>query len=683
MNFKFGLLLVILSGFFNELVFAQLENDPEIENIIESVAEDVEEDYDFSGLIERLGYYKKNPLDINTATLTDLQDLLFLSSLQIVALQDHIRDTGNLLDLLELQSINQFDLSTIDHLLPFITVNPPTFSQPFTWNNLFKNGRHDLLLRAGRILEDQKGFNIPSSSTASHYTGSAHRYFARYRFNYTEHVQVAANMKKDAGEPFFQKPNNSGFDFYSGSFSLRDLKPVKQLVLGDYSLQFGQGLALYTGFGFGKSADISLIPKVGRGLLPYTSTNETLFLRGFATTFTIRGVEITPFISYRNLDASLTTDENTPSVTSLGLSGLHRTPTEIKNKAAVSQTLYGTHLEYVNQRAGVGILAYKTSFGRSFEPGKYAYNQFDFASDQLTNLSVHYRYNFQQVYVYGEFAQSYPGGFAFVNGLLTSLSPKVSLSLLYRKYQRNYYSFFNQALAESTNAVNEEGFYSGLVITFNKKWEFSTYADLFKFPWLKFRIDAPSSGYELFTQITFTPTKKFRAYFRYRLKEKQQNNDGAETLAFLEKVDLQDFRADLSYPLNKKFVFRNRFEMVQYQKGNTLSGYGFLFYQDIIYHPMVSKFSGNLRLAYFSTADYDSRLYAFENDVLYSYSITPFYNRGFRSYINGRYTLHRGLDVWLRYAITFYPGQKTVGSGLDVIDKNRKSEIKTQIRYQF
>lgn len=682
MNFRFGL-LVILSGLLYEPVCAQLENDPEIENIIESVAENVEEDYDFSGLIERLGYYKKNPLDINTATLTDLQDLLFLSSLQIAALQNHIRETGDLLDLLELQSVNQFDLQTIDHLLPFITVNPRTFSEPFTWNNVFKNGRHDLLLRFGRVLEDQKGFNIPASSAASHYTGSAHRYFARYRFNYTEHVQVAINMKKDAGEPFFKKPNKRGFDFYSASFSLRDVKQVKQLVLGDYSLQFGQGLALFTGFGFGKSADISLIPKVSRGLLPYTSTNETLFLRGFATTFTIRNFEVTPFISYRNLDASLATDDIAPLVTSLGLSGFHRTSTEIKNKGAVSQTLYGTHLEYVSQHASVGILAYKTSFGHSFEPGKYAYNQFDFASDQLTNLSVHYRYNFQQVYLYGEFAQSYPGGFAFVNGLLASLSPTVSLSLLYRNYQRNYYSFFNQALAESTSAVNEEGFYSGLVIKFNKKWEFSTYADLFKFPWLKFRVDAPSNGHELFAQIAFTPTKKIRAYLRYRLKEKQQNNDGAEILAFLEKVDRQNFRFDITYPLDKKFVLRNRFEMVQYQKGNTLPSYGFLVYQDIIYHPMVSRFSGNLRLAYFSTANYDSRLYAFENDVLYSYSIIPFYNRGFRTYINGRYTLHKGLDVWLRYAIALYPGQKTVGSGLDVIDQNRKSEIKTQIRYQF
>lgn len=683
MNFKPCLSLLVLACLYADPVCAQIENDPEIENIMESVAENMEDDYDFSGLIERLGYYKKYPLNINKASVKELQDLFFLSSLQIASIMDHIRETGALLHLLELQSVEQFDLETIERLLPFVTIHTPAFSQPFTWNNLLKNGRHDLLLRFGQVLEHQKGYHIPEESALSRYTGSAHRYLTRYRFNYTDKVQIAFNMKKDAGEPFFQSINNRGFDFYSGSLSLRKIKPISQLVLGDYNLQFGQGLALYTGFGFGKSADISMIPKVSRGLMPYTSTNETLFLRGIATTLRLNHFEITPFISYRNVDGSLTSNEIAPLVTSLGLSGLHRTPTEIKNKGAVTQTIFGTNLEFTNRNFVVGILAYKIHFDHSFEPGKYAYNQFDFASDKLSNGSVHYRYNFQQIYLFGEVAQSYPGGIAYLNGLITSLSPHVSLSLLYRNYQRNYYSFFNQALAESSNAVNEKGFYSGVVIKFNKKWELSSYADLFKFPWLKFRIDAPSSGHEIFTQLVFTPTKKFRAYLRYRLKEKQQNNDGADILALLEKTDRQNFRFDITYPLNKKFVLRNRFEIVQYQKGETLPAYGYLLYQDVIYHPLASRFSGNFRMAYFHTANYDSRLYAFENDVLYSYTILPYYNRGFRTYINGRYTLRKGLDIWLRYAIALYPGQLSVGSGLDVIDGNKKSEIKTQIRYQF
>jgi hypothetical protein len=53
---------------------------------------------------------------------------------------------------------------------------------------------------------------------------------------------------------------------------------------------------------------------------------------------------------------------------------------------------------------------------------------------------------------------------------------------------------------------------------------------------------------------------------------------------------------------------------------------------DILYKPLLAPYAAVLRLQYFETDSYNSRIYAYENDVLYSYSIPAFYDKGFRYY---------------------------------------------------
>jgi hypothetical protein len=252
---------------------------------------------------------------------------------------------------------------------------------------------------------------------------------------------------------------------------------------------------------------------------------------------------------------------------------------------------------------------------------------------------------------------------------------------LYRNYERNYHSFFNQALSESSNAANEKGFYSGLAIRFNKEWELFTYADFFKFPWLKFRVDGPSSGLELFGQMTFTPNKQFKLLSRFRQQRKEENSEDLD--GGLDIVDKQDLRIELNYKISDDFAIRNRVEIVRYQKGILYPEFGFLSIQDIIYDSMGSKFSGNIRFAIFETSGFDTRIYAYENDVLYSYSVPAYQGKGIRFYVNGRFKLSRKTDLWIRYATISYASQETIGSGGDLIEGNQRSDIRIQLRLQF
>jgi hypothetical protein len=90
-----------------------------------------------------------------------------------------------------------------------------------------------------------------------------------------------------------------------------------------------------------------------------------------------------------------------------------------------------------------------------------------------------------------------------------------------------------------------------------------------------------------------------------------------------------------------------------------------------------------MRLQYFETDDYNSRIYAYESDVLYSFSIPALYGKGIRYYTNINYDLTRKLSLWLRWAQTVFQEQEVIGTGLDEIKGNKKSEFKVQMRWMF
>jgi hypothetical protein len=243
-----------------------------------------------------------------------------------------------------------------------------------------------------------------------------------------------------------------------------------------------------------------------------------------------------------------------------------------------------------------------------FGAGKSLYEQYEFQGNSLTNLGFHYDYALKNTYFFGEIAHSLNSGYGLINGLMTSLSSRVSLVLLHRKYTKNYHSFFNESVSEASNAVNEIGFYAAMALKFDSKWDLFVYSDFFQFPWLKFRVDAPSSGYELLAQLNYKMNKKFKISTRFKQQLREENVADLEDNFGLEAVDKQNYRLELIYALNDQFTLRNRAEVVRYKKGFLNHETGFLLYQDVIYKPLSSKLSGNLRFGIFDTQSFNSRI---------------------------------------------------------------------------
>lgn len=695
--------LVIFLFFCHIHTFAQKSNKDDqkknaiIEQRIELIAELYgQEDMDFTTLFDNLSNYYDHPIDLNHTSLNELQELLLLTDIQINHLFRHIDNHGRLISIYELQAVEGWDLQTIQNILPFVTVSDNFDSGVYTIKEMFTGGKHEWINRVTRVIETQEGFTPIDDSTLaespnSRYLGDANKIYSRYRFRFGNYVSWGITAEKDAGEEFFKGSQKNGFDFYSGHLFIRNWRKVKAIAVGDYQIAFGQGLTFATGLAFGKSSNSIGIKRNQNGLRPYTSADENQFMRGFGTTFSLGKFDITAFYSKQRIDGNITTLSDTSTliddgvvVSSLQTSGLHSTPNELEDKDAINVMHGGGHIEYRQKRLQLGFTTVYSDFGGELDRNLGLYNQYEFEGRNNLVMGMDYSYIYKNINFYGETSRSKNGGLATVNGIIASLDPKYSVAILYRNYARNYQSLFSNALSEGSRPVNEQGIYTAIEIKPNQFWSFNAYMDLFNSTWLRNQVNAPSHGNEYLMQLTWKPSKKVEGYLRMRSRNKMTNSSyDDDAIDFPLNTNQTNYRFHIAYKVTESVTFKNRVELVDYKEHTLLTKKGYLIYQDVIFKALSSPISLTLRYALFDSKDYDSRIYAYENDVLYSFTTPAYYYKGSRFYAIIRYQYKKRIDFWMRYSQWLYNNRDEIGSGLSTITGNRRSEIKLQMILKF
>lgn len=691
--------LLTFSGvLFSLFSWAQEDLDPRNDNVlerkIETIAENTDQDIDYTNLFENLAYFQDHPLDLNTANASDFQQLVIINDFQIQQLQRHIALYGPLLSVFELQAVNGFDLATIYAILPYIKVGRDLNRLNIPLKVMLKNANQSFFYRVSQVVEQQKGFSPISpeelaANPNARFLGSPQRYFARYRFRYNNNLSFGFTAEKDAGEEFFKGTQRNGFDFYSAHFFVGNIGKLKSLNVGDYLAQFGQGLTFWSGFAFGKTADAMNVKRTGQGLRPYTSVNENLFLRGIGTSWQLGKFEISAFGSKRNVNTNVTAidslSQDVAIFSSFNLGGFHRTFNELKDKSNVNEQILGGHVAYKKRTLNIGITAVGSKYDAKIFRGTQPYNLFEFQNDRNTNIGVDYNWVWRNFNFFGEVARSSNGGMAFNSGFIASLDPKLSLSFLHRNFGRNYQAVYTASIAEGSRSINEIGTLLGLTYKPSKVINVNAYFDRFEFPWLRYLINAPSNGYDGLVQINYTPNRNFDMYFRYRNRSNPRNAPSTDNnlINFPIGRNQQNFRYDVTYKISPSFKLRNRVEVVLFNPVAGLRERGIMVMQDVFYRKLNSPFQISARYAIFDTDGFNSRIYAFENDVLYSFSIPAYFNKGSRSYITLEYNATRKIDIWLRWAQFYYTNRNTTGSGLTEVQGPVRTEVRAQIRFKF
>lgn len=679
------------------------EREADFEQLIEDLFPVQSEDLDYTDLYESLFQYFLQPINLNTATPNELQGLFVLSETQLKSFFDYKARHGKLLSIYEIQAIPGFDPETIRKLLPFVTVRDEgTQSDTRSVVSRILSERNTFfMMRFSRTLQQKRGYLVSPSDTSasgaprSRYLGDPNQLYFRFRTAHTNDFSVGLTVEKDAGEQltFNSKSRQYGVDFWSAHAVLYNQKRFKTVAVGDYQIQVGQGLLLAAGFNVGKGAEtVNTVRRSTSGIQPYSSVLESGYFRGTALTYELsKGLEATAFYSRTRRDAKVSSivdslseeQEFTEFVSSIRETGFHRTETELAAKNRVGQEDFGGHLSFRrfknDLQLGLTFIGTRRSVALQRNPSNY--NQYEFGGTLNYNLGANFNYNWQNFTFFGEGARSRSGGIGAVLGMQAGLSDKLSLAMLFRHYDRDFHSFYGAAFAEGSRNINETGMYWGIKFKPNRHWILTAYYDKFRFPWLRYQTDAPSDGHEFLVQLMHRPTRRISMYARFRQESREENTrDESRNMNRVLPYFRRNYLFNVDFKAEQLLTLRARVQFSTYRHAGSMTR-GYAIIQDAYFDWKTFRFS--TRFALFDTDDFENRQYAYEKDVLYVFLIPALNGRGFRNYYMVQFRPHRRWDIWLKYAYTRYRDRQRIGTGLETIEGNLRSDIRLQVRYRL
>ncbi len=621
---------------------AQIQNvstDELLENFFRD--NDQASESDAQQFLENLENYRASPMNLNRATRDELLSLHLLNELTIENFLHYRDQFGPLLNIYELQSVPGLEVSDIRRLLEYAEVRTELDTRNVNIIKGFYQGEDELLLRWGH----------PDPPTYTNKVeGKPYAWAFRYKHSFDNRLRFGFTAENDPGEAFFSKSNRSGFDFYSAHLFAQNLnRTVKVIALGDYSARFGQGLILQTGFSAGKSAETTSVMRGGRKINAYAAFGESYFFRGAATTLAFgKHVEVTALYSDRHRDGNVTLpdsiDVDFPEVTfsSLQTTGLHRSASEIADERALHERVGGLSATYGWKSGEVSVNGLSIYYDKPWNPSVAAYRKFIFRGQQLTAASIDYNWRRRNWLLFGETARSDNGGIASVNGLLLSPDQHVTFSAVHRSLARDYQSIYAAPFAETSGGANENGLYLGADVRYLRRWQLNVYADVWRHPWLRFGVNAPSQGRDFLARLIWTKSRSFSVYALWQGETKERDSNVESILGLVENRR-DRLRLHATYKVSPAVELRSRLEWSIYTIANTSQSKGFLAYQEAVVKPLSFPLTATVRYAIFDTDDYNSRIYAYENDLFSAISIPGFSGRGSRFYIN----LHWRVNHWL------------------------------------
>ncbi len=589
---------------------------------------------DYEQLQSDLYTLHESPIDLNHTSEEELSQLHFLSPRQIddILLYADKHPFESLYELRMIQSLADYE---IRDLLPFVQITndqSPT-ANALNAKDVFRYAKHEVLTRIdARNIEDFEGTDPMYVQT-------------RYRFDYQRRVIFGLQLRRPAG-------GDAQSLQYGAYLQLRDIGHLHTLVAGNFQASFGQGLVLAPVFRSGKSAYVTSVGQTTEGLRYYSSVDGA-GLHGAGATLRWEWNQST------RLDVS-------------ALYSLQRA------NDSTWHHLVGANLTVRHKRLQVQLTAIENIWSDSIHPYRNAaYNQHYFRGTNQAVLGASARYNHGWFDVFGEVAttQNYQSpipldraarqritndqsreahwGLGLIAGSRFYPTEGVSLIALYRYYSPYFDNALGYAFSETSRLGDENGGYLGFEISRLKNWRFWGYGDLFYFSGPKYGIpQSPSLGYDaLFETQYHSPftNHQWQLAFRARARKKGANSTYSSRAWFDYQSGGWSLRTTAEANIIPSFS-----EAAQ----SIIPQYGYTVFQDIAYdftpytvhHPL----SLRLRLQFFDAQNWDNRIYCYEYDVLYAYSIPAVYGLGGRAFLCLRWQILPQLTLYFRASETLY-----------------------------
>ena len=662
-----NLLLTCLLGLFSLTSTAQQTYD--WEELFEELYASNEENVDVKEeTFELLADLSEHPLNLNTASRDELARIPFLTAEQIEDIQAYVYQYHGMQSLGELAMIESLDALRRQLLPYFVYVSPVEEQHQFpTLKSIIKGGKHTILL-TGHIPfyqreGDQKG-----------YLGYPYAHSFRYTFRYGDYVQVGLVGAQDAGEPFFAYGNRLGYDHYSFYLLLRKMGRLKTLAVGRYKVSFGQGLIINNSFGFGKLAMLSTLGRQSTGIRAHSSRSAANYLQGAAATVEItKHLDLTTFLSYRSIDATLT---DSGTIKTILKTGYHRTVREINSKDAATQFTAGTHLAWSSGAFRVGLSGVYSCFNKELTPNtSLYYHHYAPSGTNFWNVSADYSYQHPRWSLAGETAMDSKGSIAMVNNLSYLPTSKLSLLAVQRYYGYQYTALFARSFGDNGAVQNESGLLIGANWNVKRGLSLMAYTDFAYFSHPRFGAHTVSKAWDNLLMLTYSRQRwALLARYRFRIREK----DNRDKTTLVNEVT-QRGRLSLAYSA-ESWSCKSQLDVVA---SNYLKrSFGYMVSESGAWKPL-SWLTLNGMIGYFQTTDFASRIYVYERGPLYSFSFPAFFGKGMHYSLFARADLSSRLMIILRSSTTHYFDRDHISSGLQQVNSSTLSGLDIQLRWRF
>lgn len=692
-------LLMFSFIFYCSNAIAQVNNDLIIEQIERMTENSEDENVDYSELLETYWNITENPININSDEIDILAEFRFIDVFQLEKIKEYRHDYGNFQIIEELYEVDGLDGKSIEMIKPLICFKDKK-DEKIKIHDILKYGKNKIMMETSQCLNKKKGYQDVEDSILyekpnSAYLGSPQKIYLRYNYTYHNKIEAGIVLEKDPGEYLLKSNLNdsiikllgnkaySGFDFYSFHIYIQNHGFLKTLAIGDYKVSFGQGLTMGSGMAFDAKGGNLL--RRSKKISASKSANESYYLRGLASCFEYRNLELSVFYSRKKSDANIISydDDNiTPlEISSLQQNGLHRTHNEIMDRKAVSQQLYGLNFSYMTSRVQFGYTVHKTNLSAQLSPDSTIYNIFYFRGKSIINHGFDFYFILDKMLFYGETAMSNNGGFAGLLGTCIQPTGYVELNILYRKYARNYQCLYSNAFSAGSNTRNEEGIYFSTAFTLAANWKYITSIDFYKSDWIKSTSHAPCHAYDFDSQLNYQPNNNMLLFLEYRNKNKMKNTRNYNTYQrYLTNEKSNMVRFHISYNISEHLTLKNR---IEYHINNDEEGIynSYLIYQDINYNHAERQYSIAFRYELFNTEK--GSVYAHENDILNAFSVGALSGKGIRTYLVGKVNIFKQVKISAKLGATFYDDRNEIGSGLERIENNIKADAKVQLIWSF
>lgn len=587
---------------------------------------------DYEQLQTDLYTLHESPIDLNNTSDEELTQLYFLSPQQIDAILAYAY-RHPFESLYELRLIPELADYEIRDLLPFVYINRDALNSE-TINTdalyakeIFAKAHHELLTRIdARNIEAYEG------------TDPIYTQF-RYRFDFRRRVTFGVQLRRPAG----------GFarDLQYGAYlQLNNITPhLHTLVAGNFQASFGQGLVLAPVFHSGKSMYVTSVGQQREGLRYYSSVDgEGLHGAG----------------------ATLRWEWN--KTTRLDVSALYSMR---RANDSTWHHLLGANLTLRHKKLQVELTTIENLWSDSIHPYTNAkYNRHYFRGCNQAVIGASFRYNHGWFDMFGEVAtaQNYQitndqspitkshWGFGTIIGSRFYPTNGISLLALYRYYSPYFDNALGYAFSETSRLGDENGGYLGFDITRLRNWRFIGYGDIFYFSGYKYGLgDATRTlGYDAMAEIQYSWSKhpSFQGgdggRLSLRLRARQKGDATYST------------RAQFDWAQGSWSLRTTAEANIIPSKLSTLNSqltYGYTIFQDISYSLPLREGRGlglRLRLQGFDAREWANRIYTYEHDVLYAYSIPAVYGLGGRAYLCLRWQIIPQLALYFRASETVY-----------------------------